>query len=250
MKSQLRNLFKRFERFVGKVEQALCGINPFITVFDYQFLGVRLRRTFVRTTLGQLRDGHLLDVGCGTQPYRGYLAPECRYTGIDIHSAHPETVVVAPDSIWPNIEPADMIVCTEVIEHVKDVRVFCAQIDNVLRPGGLLIISAPFLYKVHDAHDYRRLTIEEYRNYFPFEISEAKTLGGVGTVLVVNGLAWIYTSMQLTRIGYVAYLLLLPIRLLVNCTANLLGMLLDGVDRTGMFYGGSIVVMKKPVAHD
>lgn len=248
MKQQLLRLFKSFERYVGKAEQVLCVTNPFLTVFDYQYLGVRLRRAFVRTTLAQLRGGHLLDVGCGTQPYRSYLAPGCRYTGIDVHAAHPKTVVVAPDSIWPDLDPADMIVCTEVIEHVKDVRLFCAQIDNALRPGGLLVISAPFLYKVHDAHDYRRLTIHEYRNYFPFEVTEAKRLGGVGTVLVVNGLAWIYTSMQLTRVGYIAYLVLLPVRLLINCSANLLGMLLDSVDRTGMFYGGSIVVMKKPVA--
>lgn len=241
-----RRAYSAFERLSTALEAKICGINPFLTIFDYQFLGVRTRQAKVKSYLSRSNGLTIIDVGCGSQPYRRLLADGCRYLGIDIHRGHPDTIVVAPGSAWPELEAADVVVCTEVIEHVKDLRAFCLEIDRVLKPGGQLIVSAPFLYKVHDLHDYRRLTVDEYQNHFPYEVQEITKLGRIGTVVAVNFLAWFYTELCARRTGRILYTLFLPVRIPINLCVNILAMAVDRLDSTGMFYGGSIALMRKP----
>jgi SAM-dependent methyltransferase len=53
-----------------------------------------------------------------------------------------------------------VVVCFEVIEHVRDPEILLAEIVRVLKPGGRTFLSMPFLYPVHDApFDFQRFTI-------------------------------------------------------------------------------------------
>lgn len=58
-------------------------------------------------------------------------------------------------------EPADVVLCEQVIEHVPDP---CAAVRNLralCRPGGHVIVSTPFLIRVHEEwgmQDYWRFT--------------------------------------------------------------------------------------------
>jgi SAM-dependent methyltransferase len=53
----------------------------------------------------------------------------------------------------------DTVVLLEVLEHVADAPAVLDEIARVLKPGGRLLLSVPFLYPLHDApHDYRRYT--------------------------------------------------------------------------------------------
>jgi len=53
----------------------------------------------------------------------------------------------------------DTVLLLEVLEHVADARAVLAEIARVLKTGGVLLLSVPFLYPLHDApHDYRRFT--------------------------------------------------------------------------------------------
>ncbi len=53
----------------------------------------------------------------------------------------------------------DTILCLETLEHVRDPIQVVREVARVLRPGGTLILSLPFLYRIHSApHDYWRFT--------------------------------------------------------------------------------------------
>jgi len=43
----------------------------------------------------------------------------------------------------------DIVVCTEVLEHVVNPFAAVAEISRVLKPGGLLLASSPFDFRIH-----------------------------------------------------------------------------------------------------
>ena len=56
---------------------------------------------------------------------------------------------------------ADCVMCTEVIEHLAEPERCVREAHRLLRPGGLLIGSVPFMYPVHgDPLDFHRFTPE------------------------------------------------------------------------------------------
>lgn len=51
------------------------------------------------------------------------------------------------------------IICTEVLEHVPDPQIVLHEAARVLRPGGILLITVPFLFGIHaDPYDFGRYT--------------------------------------------------------------------------------------------
>jgi SAM-dependent methyltransferase len=58
----------------------------------------------------------------------------------------------------------DAVICAEVLEHIAELDKVVREIARVLRPGGLLLATVPFLFPVHaDPHDYGRYTAEFWR---------------------------------------------------------------------------------------
>lgn len=53
----------------------------------------------------------------------------------------------------------DVVICGELLEHVPNPEPVLTQSWAVLKPGGRLLISVPFLYHIHgDPYDYGRYT--------------------------------------------------------------------------------------------
>lgn len=116
--------------------------------------------------------GHLLDVGCGSKPYRNFLLEKkyiTQYTGLDIATALVYENGVGPDITWDGItmpfddNSFDTIMATEVLEHCPDAHRIINEMKRVLKPGGLLFFTVPFIWNLHEVpHD-------EYR-YTPFAL--------------------------------------------------------------------------------
>jgi SAM-dependent methyltransferase len=110
--------------------------------------------------------GKVVDVGCGAQPFRSLLPAEVEYVGLDIEAAGERFGYQVPDTIhfdggkWPaEATGADLVLCTEVLEHVLDPRALLAEAHAALRPGGLLLLTVPFAARWHFVpYDYWRFT--------------------------------------------------------------------------------------------
>lgn len=70
-----------------------------------------------------------------------HLFPQCLYTGIDI-APGPGVDVVADGATWQPAEPVDIAICCEVLEHAPRAHEVVANLIRMVRPGGLLIITA------------------------------------------------------------------------------------------------------------
>lgn len=108
--------------------------------------------------------GRVLDVGCADSWARHVLS-QCDYVGLDypttasgLYGTRPQ--VFADGASLPFASASfDTVLLLEVLEHVADAEQVLAEISRVLKPGGVLLTSMPFLYPLHDApHDYRRYT--------------------------------------------------------------------------------------------
>jgi SAM-dependent methyltransferase len=110
--------------------------------------------------------GKVVDVGCGAQPYRSLLPKTVEYVGIDIAEAQANFGYEAPDTVyfsgtkWPKqAEDADLLLCTEALEHVPAPAVFLKEAFRCLRPGGRLVATVPFAARWHFIpFDYWRFT--------------------------------------------------------------------------------------------
>lgn len=92
----------------------------------------------------------------------------------------------------------DAVLCTEVFEHIPDPAAAVAEFARLLRPGGRLIVTAPFCSLTHfapfhfatgfnrywfrhhlPANGFVVRSIEENGNYFEFMAQELRRLRGI-----------------------------------------------------------------------
>ena len=109
--------------------------------------------------------GRVLDIGCADQWICPHLPQGCDYTALDylptggrMYGARPD--VFADAARLPFGDATfDTVLLLEVMEHLKRPSQAWSEIGRVLKPGGCLLMTMPFLYPVHDApHDYQRYT--------------------------------------------------------------------------------------------
>jgi SAM-dependent methyltransferase len=101
-------------------------------------------------------DNPVLDVGAGGSSYDRYF-PNRIMVDID-PKRNPDIVADAHELPFPN-ESYGTVLCTEMLEHVKDPRRVVRELMRVLKPRGVLILTTRFVYPMHDTpHDYWRFT--------------------------------------------------------------------------------------------
>jgi SAM-dependent methyltransferase len=132
------------------------------------------------------------------------------------------------------------------MEHVVDIRKFCEEIDRVLAPGGKLLVSVPFIYPVHDVHDYRRLTPSGVAQLFPaWAIEKVTTFGGLGSTVVLLLNTWVDNVLCFTLARRLVKGLIFPLRLPLHALLNATALLVDSIDGTGRYFHNSLVVLRK-----
>jgi len=219
-------------------------VNPF--VFARRGLWRGLGEFF-----GELR-GEVLDVGCGTKPYRTSIPAE-RYVGLDIDNPLARlrggADVYYDGGRFPFPDGSfDGVLCSQVFEHVFNPSEFLVEIRRVLRPGGTLLLSVPFVWDEHEQpHDFARYSSFGLRAVLAqegFEVvairktcADARVLWQLGT-----GYIFKYTHSQSRWANWLMQLVLIAP---LNLAGELIWWLLP---RNPDLYLDTVVLARRPAA--
>ncbi|WP_139489682.1 class I SAM-dependent methyltransferase [Brevibacillus dissolubilis] len=142
--------------------------------------------------------GRVLDIACGVGYGTQMIAKNCRLEateiiGVDLDPAsiryaqsyyyHPMVTYQVEDALDPllpeKLGQFDTIVSFETIEHVPDDRLFMKNIYDMLKPGGMLVLSSPFGrgrgMQTSEKFHVHQLTPEEFAELFvEFPFSEVE----------------------------------------------------------------------------
>ncbi len=152
------SLIQKFKNFKKKNDFQPGGL---AIIFNPFFFARRGLFRHIRDLAPSLK-GRLLDVGCGSKPYRNLFTVDS-YTGMDIeqsgHSHENEDIDIYYDGHTFPFEANhfDSILCNQVFEHVFNPEEFLSELSRVLKSGGNLLLSVPFAWDEHEQpYDYAR----------------------------------------------------------------------------------------------
>jgi SAM-dependent methyltransferase len=135
--------------------------------------------------------GELLDIGAGDVPYRDLLRDRVdSYETVDFERRVEEIDHVADAQDMTGLfesDRFDTVLLLEVLEHVPDPIAVAAEIRRILRGGGIAIISAPHLSRLHEEpYDFYRYTKHGLRHIFEtagFQRVDVTARGGLFSFL-------------------------------------------------------------------
>lgn len=134
--------------------------------------------------------GRLLDLGCGDMPYRNVVIEQVSaYDGLDIEARTVGIKYVTSVSDMSPVPDAsyETVICTELLEHVENPRYVATEIARVLVPGGRLILTVPFLGRLHeeprDFYRYTKYGLEDMFKSAGLEVAEIVEHGSLASFL-------------------------------------------------------------------
>lgn len=156
------------------------------------------------TELAPNLSGRLLDVGCGTKPYQRLFRVD-DYVGLDIDSNASRQRGIADHfydgEVFPFVDASfDCILCNQVLEHVFNPDEFLSEIMRVLKPGGKLLLTVPFVWDEHEQpYDYARYSsfgLCALLEKQGFKVVQHKKIGADASILFQLANAYLFKVTQ------------------------------------------------------
>lgn len=159
------------------------------SMFHPHFVIVRFQREAIEEARKYAK-GKLIDIGCGRMPYRKIFEPLVdSYIGVD----HPQVSKLYKSSVKPEVladakklpfrsNSFDTALLIQVLEHVDAPDKVIKEAARVLKPNGVLVLSVPFFYPLHDMpYDFGRYTETALKSFIKeasLRIVKIKAQGG------------------------------------------------------------------------
>lgn len=152
MKKYLLKIFARKQFYPGIIG---VFVNPF-------YIARKGLLSQVKINANRLT-GRLLDVGCGSKPYQELFNVD-EYIGLEFDSERARMAGVADyyydGTKFPFDDNSfDSVLCNQVLEHVFTPELFVSELNRVLKEGGEVFLTVPFVWDEHEQpYDYARYT--------------------------------------------------------------------------------------------
>lgn len=221
-------------------------VNPFYFVRRDLFRAVDVNKKLVQ--------GNVLDVGCGTQPYRELFQVKT-YVGLEYDTpdnrAKKRADLFYDGGAFPCADESfDSVVCFEVLEHVPEPERFIGEIRRVLRPGGTLLLSTPFLFEEHEMpYDFQRFTkfgLQRLLSTHGFQdIHRTEIAGGLAVMA-----HFVMTGVVKRTDGWKRRAPARIMQILATALVNTVVLLVSGLRCKGEIYGGNFIVARKGSIHE
>lgn len=147
-------------------------------------------------------EGKFIDVGCGSKPYKELFREVREYSGIDFksYSVNKDFQCERPDYFFRNnyltnlrlqfkTNEFDNAGAFQVLEHVNNPSKLLKEMFRIVRPGGYILVSFPFIGGLHELpNDYQRLTIYGLRyviSKYKAKIIYVKKQGSIFSVIAI-----------------------------------------------------------------
>lgn len=162
------------------------------SIFNPRWYAMKKLRELLRSSINSVctPDASLsvLDFGCGSKPYKPYFDQDNHsYFGADISLNPEKEILITEDGRLETSDAwADLVLSTQVLEHVDDPKLYLYEAHRVLKPGGKLILSTHGTWMFHpDPNDYWRWTSQGLRKIVTesgFEIMDFQGMMGRSSI--------------------------------------------------------------------
>jgi ubiquinone biosynthesis O-methyltransferase len=207
-------------------------------------------------SLGQLKNKHVLDVGCGVGSLSLYLTKlGAKVDGIDISSRAIKIAQAAQKAImsigskqekqkFKNLNfkclelkkgraNYDLIICSEVIEHIPDDQDFLLKLNSHLKKDGLLILTTPspnnFFYKLGLLNSFDQ-SVGHLRRYSESELRQLLAKTSFDLISIREKEGPIRTILFTSKLGCLIRFIKGPLVLIFHCFDDLLAKLVGAND--------------------
>jgi SAM-dependent methyltransferase len=188
---------------------------------SWYYINISLRKVYEKSIQSILKNNikySILDYGCGAKPYKYLFNNHIeKYVGVDVgNNPHADYLIEPGQDLPIEDNEFDIVVSSQVLEHVENVPQYLKEVKRVLKPQGILLLSTHGTWQFHSSpYDYYRWTSMGLKNLLTksgFQITSFIPI--MGQLAVTSQLRLTFYDSFANMAGILGKIILAPLSLL------------------------------------